>query len=80
MVSREHAHAIERRHAGTTPRTGTSPRVGLRPAIRSHEVGEAAHLRVRDQFLGPYSLGSYFGLIQQLLDGRAADGQSERVA
>ena len=35
-------------------------------------VGEAAHLRVRDHFLGPYHLSRYFELIQRLVTERAA--------
>lgn len=32
----------------------------------AQEIGEAAKARVRDHFLGPYSLMRYFGLIQRL--------------
>jgi trehalose synthase len=33
---------------------------------RAHRIGQAAHLRVRDNFLGPYHLGRYFDLIRSL--------------
>ena len=32
----------------------------------AQDMGDAAKLRVRDHFLGPYSLMRYFGLIQRL--------------
>jgi len=42
---------------------------------RAEEIGSAAHVRVRDAFLGPYSLMRYFGLIHRLITARqAADG------
>jgi trehalose synthase len=34
---------------------------------RARRIGEAAHLRVRDHFLGPYRLGRYFELLQELI-------------
>jgi trehalose synthase len=37
----------------------------------AEEMGEAAKLRVRDHFLGPYSLMRYFGLIQRLTENGA---------
>jgi len=33
---------------------------------RAREIGNAARVRVRDHFLGPYSLGRYFQLIKRL--------------
>jgi trehalose synthase len=33
---------------------------------RAREIGSAARIRVRDHFLGPYSLGRYFRLIKRL--------------
>ena len=41
----------------------------LRNPTRAEEIGEAAHQRVRDSFLGPYSLMRYFGLIRRLISG-----------
>jgi trehalose synthase len=35
----------------------------------AREMGDAAKLRVRDHFLGPYSLMRYFGLIYRLIGG-----------
>ncbi len=37
----------------------------------AHDMGDAAKLRVRDHFLGPYSLMRYFGLIDRLIHGDA---------
>ncbi len=42
----------------------------LSNAERAEQIGAAAHLRVRDSFLGPYSLMRYFGLIQRLIAGQ----------
>ena len=39
----------------------------LRNPERAERIGAAAHERVRDSFLGPYSLMRYFGLIQRLI-------------
>jgi trehalose synthase len=38
----------------------------------AQEMGDAAKLRVRDHFLGPYSLMRYFGLIQRLTGGNGS--------
>jgi trehalose synthase len=37
---------------------------------RARRIGQAAHLRVRDHFLGPHHLARYFELIQHLVSGR----------
>jgi trehalose synthase len=42
----------------------------------AREMGEAAKLRVRDHFLGPYSLMRYYGLIDSLTDTPLADVQT----
>jgi trehalose synthase len=41
----------------------------LSDLARAHDLGQAAHLRVRDRFLGPYHLQRYFELIQSLAAG-----------
>jgi trehalose synthase len=38
---------------------------------RARQIGIAARMRVRDHFLGPYSLSHYFGLIQALVGASA---------
>jgi trehalose synthase len=42
----------------------------LRDPDRAHRIGEAAKVRVRDRFLGPYSLQHYFVLMQRLIATR----------
>jgi trehalose synthase len=38
---------------------------------RARRIGRAAHIRIRDRFLGPYHLQCYFELIQRLVAERA---------
>jgi trehalose synthase len=49
----------------------------LTDPARADQIGAAARRRVRDQFLGPYSLSAYFELIERLL---AQDEDIERAA
>jgi trehalose synthase len=44
---------------------------------RARRIGEAAHLRIREHFLGPYHLRRYFELIQQLASAHAQAGLGE---
>jgi trehalose synthase len=51
----------------------------LHDPAHARRIGDAAKLRVRDHFLGPYSLMRYFGLIQRLIRERD-EGIEERAA
>jgi trehalose synthase len=42
----------------------------LRDRERAHRIGEAAHARVRDRFLGPAELRKYLDLIRRLISER----------
>jgi trehalose synthase len=42
----------------------------LQHAERAHEIGEAAHIRVQQNFLGPHHLGRYFEVIRRALAHR----------
>jgi glycosyltransferase involved in cell wall biosynthesis len=46
---------------------------------RSQRIGAAAREQVRDQFLGPRSLGQYFDLIQRLDAGHHSGALPDRL-